>query len=116
LPNTVLSWKKAQKLGRFDPNALFPETMLKMQAEKDETEIKQRGKWEKKERHTFSFNIILISNTQSSQSSYGTEQCYSPPILFENQLKIWHPSFFLATSISLSKPSLPRQGSNCPVV
>ncbi|KKZ59188.1 hypothetical protein EMCG_05435 [[Emmonsia] crescens] len=43
LPNSVLSWKKNQKLGRFDPTALSPEDMLKQQVEKDQQEIKQRG-------------------------------------------------------------------------
>lgn len=43
MPNTVLSWKKQQKLGRFDPDAATPEEMLKEQIEKDETEIKERG-------------------------------------------------------------------------
>ncbi|EEH23150.1 hypothetical protein PABG_05361 [Paracoccidioides brasiliensis Pb03] len=42
-PNSVLSWKKSQKLGRFDPNALSPEEILKQQVEKDQKEIQQRG-------------------------------------------------------------------------
>ncbi|EQL35520.1 hypothetical protein BDFG_02741 [Blastomyces dermatitidis ATCC 26199] len=43
LPKSVLSWKKNQKLGRFDPKALSPEQMLKQQVEKEQQEIKQRG-------------------------------------------------------------------------
>jgi len=43
LPNTVLSWKRSQKLGRFDPSAVSAETLVKKQSEKDETEIRQRG-------------------------------------------------------------------------
>ncbi|KAK2787435.1 hypothetical protein FQN53_005172 [Emmonsiellopsis sp. PD_33] len=43
LSNTVLSWKKNQKLGRFDPNALSPEQILEQQAKKDQEEIGQRG-------------------------------------------------------------------------
>lgn len=41
--NTVLAWKKNQKLGRFDPNALSPEELAKQVAEKDEREIKERS-------------------------------------------------------------------------
>ncbi|KAL2007149.1 hypothetical protein VTN00DRAFT_8587 [Thermoascus crustaceus] len=43
LPNSVLAWKKAQKLGRFDPNAQSPEELMRAQAEKDEAEVKKRG-------------------------------------------------------------------------
>ncbi|PGG96289.1 hypothetical protein GX51_07892 [Blastomyces parvus] len=43
LPNSVLSWKKNQKLGRFDPSAPSPEQMLKQQVEKEQEDIKQRG-------------------------------------------------------------------------
>ncbi|EEH03816.1 tubulin-folding cofactor B [Histoplasma capsulatum var. duboisii H88] len=43
LPNSVLSWKKNQKLGRFDPTTPSPEQTLKQQVEKDQQEIKQRG-------------------------------------------------------------------------
>ncbi|OJD20007.1 hypothetical protein AJ78_00023 [Emergomyces pasteurianus Ep9510] len=43
LPNSVLAWKKNQKLGRFDPTVLSPEEMLKQQVEKDQQEIKRRG-------------------------------------------------------------------------
>ncbi|EER29083.1 hypothetical protein D8B26_000831 [Coccidioides posadasii str. Silveira] len=43
LPNTVLSWKKAQKLGRFDPKALTPEEVARNQANKDESDIRERG-------------------------------------------------------------------------
>ncbi|OAX80971.1 hypothetical protein ACJ72_04691 [Emergomyces africanus] len=43
LPNSVLAWKKNQKLGRFDPSVLSPEEMLKQQVDKDKKEIKQRG-------------------------------------------------------------------------
>jgi len=43
LPNSVLAWKKAQKLGRFDPNAQSPEELMREQAEKDEAEVQKRG-------------------------------------------------------------------------
>lgn len=43
LPNSVLAWKKAQKLGRFDPNAQSPEELMRAQAAKDEEEVKKRG-------------------------------------------------------------------------
>ncbi|EEP78350.1 conserved hypothetical protein [Uncinocarpus reesii 1704] len=43
LPNTVLAWKKSQKLGRFDPETLTPEEIAKKQAEKDAADIKNRG-------------------------------------------------------------------------
>ncbi|PYI04271.1 hypothetical protein BO78DRAFT_175720 [Aspergillus sclerotiicarbonarius CBS 121057] len=43
LSNSVLAWKKNQKLGRFDPNALTPEESLRQQSEKDAAEIQQRG-------------------------------------------------------------------------
>lgn len=43
LPNSVLAWKKAQKLGRFDPNAQSPEELMRAQAEKDEAEVKKKG-------------------------------------------------------------------------
>lgn len=41
--DSVLAWKKNQKLGRFDPNALSPEESLRHQVEKDQTEIQNRG-------------------------------------------------------------------------
>lgn len=44
LPNSVLAWKKNQKLGRFDPNALSPEDALRKQVEKDQNEISTKGK------------------------------------------------------------------------
>ncbi|KAF9885451.1 hypothetical protein FE257_012887 [Aspergillus nanangensis] len=43
LPNSVLAWKKNQKLGRFDPTALTPEESMHQQAEKDIEDIKQRN-------------------------------------------------------------------------
>ena len=43
LPNSVLAWKKNQKLCRFDPNALSPEESLRQQAEKDQAEVASRG-------------------------------------------------------------------------
>lgn len=43
LPNSVLAWKKNQKLGRFDPNALSPEETLRKQVEKDRAEVAKRG-------------------------------------------------------------------------
>lgn len=43
MSNTVLSWKKQQKLGRFDPDAASPEEMLAEQVEKERAEIKRRG-------------------------------------------------------------------------
>lgn len=43
LPDSVLAWKKNQKLGRFDPNALSPEESLRHQVEKDQEEIEKRG-------------------------------------------------------------------------
>lgn len=43
LPNSVLAWKKNQKLGRFDPNVLSPEEALRKQAEKDQGEVASRG-------------------------------------------------------------------------
>lgn len=43
LPNSVLAWKKNQKLGRFDPNALSPEESLRKQVEKDQSEVATRG-------------------------------------------------------------------------
>ncbi|KAJ5792211.1 hypothetical protein N7504_011473 [Penicillium tannophilum] len=43
LSNSVLAWKKNQKLGRFDPNALSPEEYLRQQVAKDQAEIASRG-------------------------------------------------------------------------
>lgn len=43
LPNSVLAWKKAQKLGRFDPNAASPEDKARQQVQKDANEIKTKG-------------------------------------------------------------------------
>ncbi|PYH92027.1 Cap-Gly domain-containing protein [Aspergillus ellipticus CBS 707.79] len=43
LPNSVLAWKKNQKLGRFDPNTLAPEESMRQQSEKDAVEIQERG-------------------------------------------------------------------------
>lgn len=42
MSDTVLSWKKTQNLGRFDPNALSPEDKVKQQALKDEQEMQTR--------------------------------------------------------------------------
>ncbi|CAL5872292.1 uncharacterized protein PFLUO_LOCUS6553 [Penicillium psychrofluorescens] len=43
LPNSVLAWKKNQKLGRFDPNTASPEETLRNQVEKDQTEVSDKG-------------------------------------------------------------------------
>lgn len=43
LPNSVLAWKKNQKLGRFDPNAIPPEEAMQRQAEKDRSDVQKRG-------------------------------------------------------------------------
>ncbi|KAJ9373469.1 hypothetical protein DTO282E5_1920 [Paecilomyces variotii] len=43
LPNSVLAWKKSQKLGRFDPKARSPEELMREQAQKDVEEVKKRG-------------------------------------------------------------------------
>ncbi|KAL4796186.1 CAP Gly-rich domain-containing protein [Aspergillus venezuelensis] len=43
LPNSVLAWKKNQKLGRFDPNALSPVDAMAEQARKDAEEVQNRG-------------------------------------------------------------------------
>lgn len=43
LPNSVLAWKKNQKLGRFDPNSISPEELMHRQAEKDREEVERRG-------------------------------------------------------------------------
>ena len=43
LSDSVLAWKRNQKLGRFDPNALSPEESLRQQAEKDKSEVDSRG-------------------------------------------------------------------------
>lgn len=41
--DSVLAWKRSQKLGRFDPNALSPEDALRHQVEKDQHEVQTRG-------------------------------------------------------------------------
>ncbi|KAL6234248.1 hypothetical protein BDW75DRAFT_170159 [Aspergillus navahoensis] len=43
LPNSVLAWKKNQKLGRFDPNALSPVEASADQARKDKEQVEKRG-------------------------------------------------------------------------
>ena len=43
LSDSVLAWKKKQKLGRFDPNAKSPEEMIEERRTKDEKEIKRKG-------------------------------------------------------------------------
>ncbi|KAB8206516.1 CAP-Gly domain protein [Aspergillus parasiticus SU-1] len=43
LPNSVLAWKKHQKLGRFDPNVLSPYESARKQAEQDAEDIRSRG-------------------------------------------------------------------------
>ncbi|KAL4900047.1 hypothetical protein BDW74DRAFT_105469 [Aspergillus multicolor] len=43
LPNSVLAWKKNQKLGRFDPNALLPVEAMAEQTRKDREEVDKRG-------------------------------------------------------------------------
>lgn len=55
--DSVLAWKKNQKLGRFDPNALSPEEALHHQVEKDHTEIQTRGS-----SHQASRDFVDISN------------------------------------------------------
>jgi tubulin-folding cofactor B len=47
--DSVLAWKKNQKLGRFDPSALSPEEALRHQVKKDQAEVQARGLL----RHTF---------------------------------------------------------------
>jgi tubulin-folding cofactor B len=42
--DSVLAWKKNQKLGRFDPKALSPEEAVRQQASKDAEEVQTRGK------------------------------------------------------------------------
>ncbi|GLI72477.1 hypothetical protein PoHVEF18_000654 [Penicillium ochrochloron] len=42
LSDSVLAWKRNQKLGRFDPNALSPEESLRKQVEKDQAELASR--------------------------------------------------------------------------
>lgn len=48
LPNSVLAWKKNQKLGRFDPDSVSPEETMYRQAEKDKEEVEKRGELERK--------------------------------------------------------------------
>lgn len=43
LSDSVLAWKRNQKLGRFDPNALSPEESLHKQVQKDQAELASRG-------------------------------------------------------------------------
>jgi tubulin-specific chaperone B len=43
LPNTVMAWKKAQKLGRFDPKAPTSESLAKERFEHDTALVKSRG-------------------------------------------------------------------------
>lgn len=45
LPNSVLAWKKNQKLGRFDPNALSPVDAMIEQTKKDKDEVEKRGEY-----------------------------------------------------------------------
>jgi tubulin-folding cofactor B len=47
----VLAWKKKQKLGRFDPNALSPDEAMRKQAEKDAEDIETRGEKHREKRH-----------------------------------------------------------------
>ncbi|KAL4786690.1 CAP Gly-rich domain-containing protein [Aspergillus varians] len=42
LPNSVLAWKRNQRLGRFDPNALSPGDAMIEQARKDKEEVEKR--------------------------------------------------------------------------
>lgn len=43
LPNSVLAWKKNQKLGRFDPTAVPPKEAMQRQADQDRTDVQKRG-------------------------------------------------------------------------
>ncbi|KAJ5443652.1 uncharacterized protein N7458_007524 [Penicillium daleae] len=43
LSDSVLAWKRNQKIGRFDPNALSPEESLRKQVQKDQAELASRG-------------------------------------------------------------------------
>jgi tubulin-specific chaperone B len=43
LPNSVLAWKRSQKLGRFDPSAPSASDLARQRAEHDSTLIAARG-------------------------------------------------------------------------
>lgn len=43
LSDTVLAWKKKQKLGRFDPNAKSAKEMAELRRLKDEDDINRKG-------------------------------------------------------------------------
>ncbi|PYH41163.1 TBCB family protein [Aspergillus saccharolyticus JOP 1030-1] len=43
LPNSVLAWKKIQKLGRFDPNAVSPGEAMRSQVLRDINEVERKG-------------------------------------------------------------------------
>ena len=43
LPNTVLTWKKQQKLGRFDPNAATPASLTAERRVHDTSLVESRG-------------------------------------------------------------------------
>ncbi|WEW61834.1 hypothetical protein PRK78_007331 [Emydomyces testavorans] len=68
LPNTVLAWKKAQKLGRFDPNAITPEELARKQAETDEKEVRERG-----ETNEMFSQILFITSRQLTHDTEGIE-------------------------------------------
>lgn len=58
--DSVLAWKKNQKLGRFDPNALSPEDALRHQVEKDQNEVQTRGSLKQTPRVSMRFSSFFF--------------------------------------------------------
>lgn len=79
--DSVLAWKKNQKLGRFDPNALSPEDALRHQVEKDQNEVQTRGSLKQTPRVSmrfsslFFFSIDLMTSWQKSLLLNGPSFC-----------------------------------------
>lgn len=71
LSNSVLAWKKNQKLGRFDPDAARPEEAMRSQALKDIGEVGQRGE----HNDVFPCQLRGIKRQITDQSVRGRHCC-----------------------------------------
>lgn len=71
--DSVLAWKKNQKLGRFDPNALSPEDALHHQVEKDQNEVQTRGSLKQTSQVSMRF-LLFIGLMTSPQESLSLNE------------------------------------------
>lgn len=89
--DSVLAWKKAQKLGRFDPNAPSIEQQ-KIRA--SEREVEERGK---------RCSLFLFYRFQATKNSYDCGDCAL-------KKQIWELPFLRATA--RAQPVVRADGTN----